>query len=77
MENERLELGEESPVFWVEVGCSIKHNYFQYYPVTVTPDDLGNDALDRRISKGLFTFTPLDPDHLYCKQTGGFQLLTL
>lgn len=26
LENESLELGEESPVFWVEVGCSIKQD---------------------------------------------------
>ena len=26
LENERLELGEESPGFWVEVGCSIKQD---------------------------------------------------
>ena len=47
-------------------------NYSQHYPVSVMPNNIGNNALDRRISKGLFTFTPLHPYHLYCKQTGGF-----
>ena len=33
----------------------------QHYLVFVMPNNIGNNALDRRISKGLFTFTPCTP----------------
>ena len=53
---------------WSEALCQLIYrysaticNYLQHYLVSVMPNNIGNNALDRRISKGLSTFTLCTP----------------